>query len=183
MCWSAKRAASSGAVMAPSSRTASKVARCAGSRSPISRAADDVAVRIEFAAPEHVAAGADEELELFGDCGGQVGHDGIDVRQRLPGIVAKADHGLAQERAVATSTPVKSRNAGVGASAEGVAAIKALSSFRPEIAPERTVWPSIRSSSRCCNSQSSLNDVKMVNKSRDVKVLMGSAKVFPSGLT
>jgi hypothetical protein len=68
ICWSAKRAASSGAVMAPSSSAAS----LSGVEFANHPGADDVVVRTELAAPQHVTAHADEEFEFFGDGGHEI---------------------------------------------------------------------------------------------------------------
>ena len=75
-----------------------------------------------------------------------------DLRQRDRRLAAtaghsqKADHDLRRNDAVATSTPLKSRNAGAGISAEAVAR-SARSTAADPIAPERTFGrPSIEQS-------------------------------------
>jgi hypothetical protein len=41
--------------------------------------ADDGIARVKFAAPEHVDAGADKEIEFFGDGLLEIGNDRIDI--------------------------------------------------------------------------------------------------------
>src|ERR1700733_161077 len=60
--------------------------------------ADDIVVRTELAAPQHVAAGADEELEFFSDGGCQIGDRGVNVSERLQGEVSEANNRLPQKR-------------------------------------------------------------------------------------